>query len=107
MQRQSGYCLPSGKTLPAAGSGAGTIAAAALPLVLSWEVVADRERGGPSTAGLMDDLGVAHAKFLPHHVATGRHGVRFAHLGRIRYLDDLRSFRSDGKGAIMISHRTK
>jgi hypothetical protein len=52
-------------------------------LVLSWEVVADGERGGLSTAGLMDDLGVALAEFLPHHVAAGWHGVRFARLGRI------------------------
>jgi hypothetical protein len=31
----------------------------------------------------MDNLGVPLAKFLPHHVTAGRHGVRCASLGRI------------------------
>jgi hypothetical protein len=35
-------------------------------LILSWEVVADRERGGLSTVGLVDDLGIPLPKFLPH-----------------------------------------
>jgi hypothetical protein len=52
-------------------------------LILSWEVVADRERGGLSTVGLVDDLGIPLPKFLPHHVTAGRHGVRFADPGRI------------------------
>jgi hypothetical protein len=31
----------------------------------------------------MYDLGFPLAKFLPHHVTAGRHGVRFASPGRI------------------------